>query len=71
MTTPKLIQAIEEGNVELALEFIDSGMDINVVDNDGHSPLVLAYTKGLTRVVNMLHEIRRAYFRAIQDVADI
>ena len=50
---PKLIEAIERGNIETLQQLIDEGINVNVI-RDGSTPLMIAASKGKPEVAGVL-----------------
>lgn len=51
-----LFEAIEYNNIEKVKQLLDSGLSVNVKDNDDMTPLHVATYKGYTDIVELLIE---------------
>ena len=49
-----LFDLIKNGKIDLVKKKIESGADVNIKDNDGNSPLILASSEGCIEIVKLL-----------------
>ena len=47
--------AVEEGNTEVVLELLDWGADVNVEEEEGLTPLLMASEKGHFELVSNIY----------------
>ena len=51
---PSLLEACEKGDVDAVKQCIADGMDVNIKDTDGRSPLLVGAVEGHKKIVEIL-----------------
>ncbi len=51
---PSLLEACEKGDIDAVKQYVTDGMDVNIKDTDGRSPLLVAAMEGHKKIVEIL-----------------